>query len=293
MEELKCKLCGSKNIIKDFRTGEYYCSECGAVVEENIIDLSQEWRAFSNEQLERRARSRRIEVSEDIGTELGRHDVEVFKTPTEKRFQYLRLRKLQKHIQQYEKKFISVARIEIGNMLSILKLPSTLLNKIINIISSKKMNLRGKNKNAYFAALIYLVAKQEHIPIGLREISEKLRINKSEIFQHYKQISRQLGIRIMPADPIDFVERFASALNIKQKTKEKAYELIQKCKEKGIFGTAPAVAAACIFVASLMNKEKITIKDVSNATFVTTQTIKYTTNEIIKTLNLKIKLKSK
>jgi len=291
MEELRCKVCGSKNITRDIHTGELYCADCGAVVEENIIDLSQEWRAFGSEQLERRARTERIENVRDLGTEVGRHDVEVLKVSPELRAQYIRLRKLQKYAQDYERKFINIAKNEVGNMLEILKLPKSLLNKILELIVSKRMNLRGRNKNVYFAALIYLVSKQEHIPIGLKELSEKLRLDKTEIYHYYKELSRMLGIKIMPADPEDFIERFASRLEIKPKTKKKAYELVKKAKQAGIFGTAPAVAAACIFVASLMNKEKITIKDVSEATFVTHQTIKTLSNEIIEKLKLKVKIK--
>ena len=53
----KCPVCGSKNLIEDPVKGEVYCADCGAIIEENIIDLSQDWRAFDHEQMESRARA--------------------------------------------------------------------------------------------------------------------------------------------------------------------------------------------------------------------------------------------
>jgi transcription initiation factor TFIIB len=56
-EEIKeCPECGSKNLIRDYGKAELFCSNCGLVVAENIVDLGPEWRAFDFEQVSRRAR---------------------------------------------------------------------------------------------------------------------------------------------------------------------------------------------------------------------------------------------
>ena len=41
----KCPKCGS-NVITDYTRAEIYCSACGTIIEENLIDLGPEWRAF-------------------------------------------------------------------------------------------------------------------------------------------------------------------------------------------------------------------------------------------------------
>jgi len=45
-----CPLCKCKNtVITDFTSGQVVCSECGAVLDDRIIDETSEWRNFSSE----------------------------------------------------------------------------------------------------------------------------------------------------------------------------------------------------------------------------------------------------
>ena len=57
VEELtECTECKSEHIVRDYKRGEITCSNCGLVVEGQVIDQGPEWRAFDSEQSERRAR---------------------------------------------------------------------------------------------------------------------------------------------------------------------------------------------------------------------------------------------
>ena len=53
----KCPECKSSNFLEDPTRGELVCSKCGLVMEEEMIDTGQEWRAFDTEQMSRRARA--------------------------------------------------------------------------------------------------------------------------------------------------------------------------------------------------------------------------------------------
>ena len=67
----KCPECGSKNIITDPKSYEVYCGNCGLVIEENPIDLGQEWRAYTPEQYRERARIGAFlypDSAKDLGT---------------------------------------------------------------------------------------------------------------------------------------------------------------------------------------------------------------------------------
>ena len=120
--KLKCKVCGSENIIRDTSTSEFVCADCGAVVEENVIDLSQEWRAFSSEQLERRARTGSpisvIKQDKGLTTQIGKGTAELYKVPTEKRFQYYRLTQLSKRLSTSKDRNISYALSELQRITS-------------------------------------------------------------------------------------------------------------------------------------------------------------------------------
>jgi transcription initiation factor TFIIB len=46
----KCTLCKSEDsIITDFTNGQIVCTNCGAVLDDRIIDETSEWRNFSSE----------------------------------------------------------------------------------------------------------------------------------------------------------------------------------------------------------------------------------------------------
>ncbi|MEM2082555.1 MAG: TFIIB-type zinc ribbon-containing protein, partial [Candidatus Bathyarchaeia archaeon] len=51
-----CPECGSTHIIVDYESAEVVCRSCGFVMDEKIADTRPEWRAFDEEQREKRAR---------------------------------------------------------------------------------------------------------------------------------------------------------------------------------------------------------------------------------------------
>jgi len=53
----RCTNCGSTDFIKDYEHGELVCEKCGYVAEEHIVDHSAEWRAFDEEEREKRDRA--------------------------------------------------------------------------------------------------------------------------------------------------------------------------------------------------------------------------------------------
>ena len=54
---VKCPECGSRDLDRDETRGEIVCAMCGLVVEDNVIDQGAEWRVFSPEQGDQRART--------------------------------------------------------------------------------------------------------------------------------------------------------------------------------------------------------------------------------------------
>ena len=52
-----CPECKGTNFIEDSSRGELVCSKCGLVLEQDIVDTGQEWRAFDSEQMSKRARA--------------------------------------------------------------------------------------------------------------------------------------------------------------------------------------------------------------------------------------------
>ena len=54
---VKCDECSSRNLTRDETRGEVVCDDCGLVLEDKVIDQGAEWRVFSPEQGDQRART--------------------------------------------------------------------------------------------------------------------------------------------------------------------------------------------------------------------------------------------
>lgn len=52
----KCPECGSTRLVRDYERAELVCASCGYVIHAKIMDMGPEWRAFDQEQRERRGR---------------------------------------------------------------------------------------------------------------------------------------------------------------------------------------------------------------------------------------------
>ncbi|MBI5391502.1 hypothetical protein HZB00_00710, partial [Candidatus Woesearchaeota archaeon] len=127
------------------------------------------------------------------------------------------------------------------------------------------------------------------------ELSEASGIDKKEVGRTYRFITRELGIRILPSNPIDYLSRFVSALKLSAETQSKAIEILNKAREEELTsGRGPTgIAAASLYVAALMNNEKRTQREVADVAGVTEVTIRNRYKELLKELDLKDKIKKK
>lgn len=292
--KLKCKVCGSENIIQDSSTGEYVCSNCGAVVEENIIDLSQEWRAFSSEQLERRARTGSplsvVKHDKGLSTQIGKGSAELYKVPTEKRFQYYRLTQLSKRLSSSKDRNLSYAISELQRIVSALQLPKSVLERAAmyheQLIS--RGAIRGRSIESIVASLVYYAAKELHTPRTFDEIAEVVGIDKRELGRAYRFVARELGLRILPADASDYIPRFCSLIGVSEKVQKRAFEILEQARKAGIVsGKGPTgVAAAVIFIASLLEGERKSQREIAEKCKLTEVTIRNRYKEIIERLGL-------
>ena len=98
----------------------------------------------------------------------------------------------------------------------------------------------------------------------------------------YKVIRKELSLIIPVVDPLDLIPRFASKLGLSQSTITKANELVVKIKEEGsLSGKRPeTIVATALYMASKINEEPRTQRDVANAVGVIEVTIRNATKLI-------------
>ncbi len=291
---LVCPECGSTEFIEDPVRGELVCANCGLVLEENIVDLSQEWRAFDSEQMARRARAGApitfTKHDKGLTTEIGKGVGELYKVPSRKRAQYYRLTKWHKRLIRSKDRNLSFAFSELQRMVSYLNLPKSVHERVARYYEEavNKGLVRGRSIESVIAALIYAISREMGTPRTLDEIVEASGVDKREIGRTYRYIARELKIRILPADPISYVPRFCTMLGLSDKVQAKAIEILKKAKKLDITsGKGPTgVAAAAIYIASVLMGERRTQREVADICDITEVTIRNRYSELVKKLGL-------
>ncbi|MBN2252148.1 MAG: transcription initiation factor IIB [Kosmotogaceae bacterium] len=289
-----CPDCGNTKFIEDSTRGERYCSKCGSIIKEDIVDTGQEWRAFDSEQMSRRARGGApltfTKHDKGLTTEIGKGLGELYKVPAKKRAQYYRLTKWHKRLIKSKDRNLSFALSELQRIISFLNLPRPIHERIARYYEQavNKGLVRGRSIESVVAAITYAVSREFGSPRTLEEISEASGVEKREIGRTYRYIARELGIRILPADPVTYVPRFCSMLGLSDRVQAKAIEILKKAKKYDITsGKGPTgVAAAAIYVACVLHGEKRTQREVADIVGVTEVTIRNRYKELIEKLGI-------
>ena len=113
-------------------------------------------------------------------------------------------------------------------------------------------------------------------------------MEQKEIGRAYRYISEELNLEIEPADPKQYVPRFASKLDVSTEVKQQATDVIDIGVEEGLHsGRSPTgFAAAAIYVASLLCNEKVTQEQVADAANVTEVTVRNRYQEQLEAMGL-------
>ena len=152
--------------------------------------------------------------------------------------------------------------------------------------------IRGRSIEGVAAASLYAACRECKVPRTLDEIAEVSRVGKKEIGRSYRFIARELLIHLRPTSPIDYVSRFASELGLTGEVQTKAIELLKEATKKGLTsGRGPTgVAAAAVYIASVLSGERRTQRDVAEVARVTEVTVSNRYKELCEKLGLDVEL---
>lgn len=285
-EYAPCPDCQSTQRIFDNQRAEVVCARCGLVLDENLIDSGPEWRAFDHEQRDRRTRvgapSTPTISDRGLSTDIDwrNRDINGRSIPERSRPQLYRLRKLNKRmrVSRSGERNLALALSELDRESSRLGLPRSVREDAALIYrnASKNNLIRGRSIESMVAASVYMACRRCNIPRTLEEISEDSNISKKQIGKNYRFLSRELNIKLKPISPTDYIPRFATQLGLSGEVQSKAIDILHKSKEKGLnIGKGPTgMAAAALYVASILLGERRTQKVVAEIAGVTEVTIR-------------------
>jgi transcription initiation factor TFIIB len=300
-----CKECGSGYLVEDYNRGELICQECGLVVRNKFINGGPEWRAFDSEQKEKRTRvgAPMTFTIHDQGLstiiDWRNKDFSGNEISPKLRAQIYRLRRWQSRIRVSDatERNLTFALSELERMSSVLSLPKNIRESAAKLYRNAVRShlIRGRSIEGVAAASLYAACRMCKIPRTLQEIAEIARVNKKEIGRSYRFIAGRLNLSSMPTKPLDYVGRFTADLGLSNEVLNKASELVSIAEQRGLTsGRGPTgVAAACIYIASIMYKERRTQRDIARVSQVTEVTVRNRFKELIIRLHLKIPIKRK
>jgi len=278
------------------------CRNCGLVLDEDIIDHGPEWRAFDSEQREKRARtgapmSYTIH-DKGLSTMIGWKNRDSYgkSIPTRNRAQIYRLRKWARRIRisNATERSLAIAFSELDRMASGMGLPRTVRETAAMIYrkAALKKLVRGRSVEGVITAALYAACRQCHVPRTLDEISNIAHISRKEIGRTYRFVSRELGLKLLPTSPEDYISRFCSELKLSGDVRAKTVEILQDAAHRELTsGRGPTgMAAASLYIASVLCGERRTQREVADVAGVTEVTIRNRYKEIIKKLDIAIGL---
>ncbi len=138
------------------------------------------------------------------------------------------------------------------------------------------------------SASLYAACRENNIPRTLDDIANAGNVERRLLSRDLRTIINKLGLNLKQYDTASFISKISNNMNIKEKTKRDAFEILKRCeKEQITAGKHPvAQAAASLYIACIMNGENISQKKFSIESGVSDVTIRNRSILIKKTLKL-------
>ena len=296
----QCPECRSNQLSKDYARAELVCRNCGFILDENMIDQGPEWRSYDSEQQEKRARTGAPMTytihDKGLSTMIGWKNRDYYgKTiPSRTNQQVYRLRKWQRciRISNSTERNLATALSELDRMASGMGLPRTVRETAAMIYRKVALKnlVRGRTIEGIATTALYAACRQCHVPRSLDEIAASSQISRKEIGRTYRFISRELGLKLLPTSPEDYVSRFCSELKFSGNVRAKTDEILKEAEHRELtIGRNPmGIAAASLYIACVICGERRTQEQIANVTGVTQVTIRNRYKELAKNLDIDI-----
>ena len=291
-DSLQCPEC-SGNVVTDDEHGETVCDDCGLVITEDSVDRGPEWRAFDSAEKNQKSRvgapTTNTMHDKGLSTNIDWRNKDAYgrSLGARQRQKMQRLRKWNERFRTRDSKERNLKQAlgEIDRMSSAVGLPDN-VRETASVIYRRALNedlLPGRSIEGVATSCVYASARMAGVPRSLDEIADVSRVEKSEIARTYRYVVRELSLEVRPADPEQYVPRFASSLDLSEESEMRAKQLLKNAKEQGVHsGKSPVgLAAAAVYAAALLTNEKTTQAAVSEVADISEVTIRNRYHELL------------
>lgn len=298
MNDVKtCPDCGHDKFFHNRERGEVICRNCSFVLDDTVIDLGDENRSFDFDDMQSKSRSGAAfdpRVANNLATQVGSQQ-DFAKLPQKQAQLMRRIRKKNNWISNSLEVNFATALTNLRVISSYLKLPDGVEREaavIYRQAAEKGLTIK-RSIESIVVASIYIATRLYGLPKSMEEFVQASKVNKKILGKTYKMIVRELNIKLVPANPIDYVERFGSELRLSAKVQTLALKYIEQAKGLEMTsGLSPvSVAATTLYLAGLKLGERRTQKEVSETTGITEATLRSRCKDFIKALQLDVKIR--
>ena len=309
LQPQSCPECQS-SLVDDVQNGEIICSGCGVVVADQMVDHGPETKSSNLEDRMKLARAtgQTTYSQHDLGitTEISisTKDFSGKTINREVANQMNNLRKWQQRV-----RISSPRERRLANVLSKMGETCDGLNLSKNVLETASMiyrnldghvDVKGKSVASITVATIYMACKQCDVVRSLEEICKGICAPKDVksktklAARYYRTMVMEMGQLSAPVVTMGkYISKIANMTQTEVRVERLALEIAEKTKDSNIAdGKAPnGIAAAYLYVASILLGQNVLQRDVSSIAGVTEVTIRNRCKEILTCYKLKITLR--
>ena len=306
----RCTACNS-SIVDDTENGEIICSGCGLVMVEHMEDHGPEAKSSSLEDKMKLARAtgQTSYSQHDLGitTEIsiGTKDFSGKKISVEMSNQMHRIGKWQPRVRVSSSRERRLSNIlgRISEICQNCSLPKNVIetaSMIYRSLDGKNIQVKGKSVDSISAAVVYMACKQCDVIRSLDEIlrevchASKVKSKTKLASRYYRMLVMELGTNTAPIVTMDkYISKIANMTKTDTRVERLSLEIAEKTKDRNLAdGKAPnGIAAAYLYIASILLGQNIIQRDVSSVSGVTEVTIRNRCKEILSAFKLKVTLR--
>lgn len=295
--DVKCQLdtCKTYPIITDSERGEMFCGGCGLILVQNIADTSHESNGYSQEdfmKLTRTGPATSLTMHDKgLSTIIGvNKDFSGNALSSKTKYEFNRLRVWDQRSKSRSTATLSKAFTLLNGMKTKLGISDNVVENAAYIyrkIVSAKLT-RGRTMASLVSASLYAACRENNLPRTLDDIANTGNIERRILSRDLRTIIKKLGLNLNQYDISSFISKISNNMNLKEKTKRDAFNILKRCEPEGIIaGKHPvAQAAASLYIACIINGEKISQKKFSKESGVSDVTIRNRVALIRKTLKI-------
>ena len=288
-----CPHCRGK-LLGDNEMGEVICGNCGYVVLDQSIDPTPEWKSMDFEERSKKMQTGlpgtfslhdyglSTDISGDNRDSHGRYLDPVNKQRAQA------LQKWQRRVRTANsgERSLSMALAKITEAADSLKIPRSVTEEASLVFrkSAKQAISKSKSISGMAAASLYLACRRTNVNRSLKEIAKAAGVTDRAAAKYYRLLVNEVEINYVPPPTVQkYISKLVNKEKINPRVERLALDLADKTNESEISsGKTPAgLAAAYVYIASVLSGEHIPQREIAEFAEVTEVTVRNRCREIL------------